>query len=366
MSETIRVSLQPAQLQASVGGDAATATLAIQNVGLQVDQYNIELAGLEPTWYDLDVTGVALFPQDSNQVKLAIRVPRGVRAGTYPFGVKVTSRANPAQFEIVNSQIEVVAVAAFDLAMTPQKVTGRRATFALTLKNGGNTDLDVNLRGRDPEDKLRYGFKTENPKLAAGSTLEMKLPVSVQRGGLFGEPKSFRFTLTATPTADRSLARTVQGEFVHKPWLRSARPILLPLVLLLVLGSLLLGFRAAPWSALGFGSEAATVTNIFSSLWCRVPFVCPAEKEKDKEKEKEKPYYKEGFHVFHDQDPKLVGDPLANEVADAVGNTYQLTANGTLVWFKAASRPYFFGPEGVYQLSPDGRIRPIDRAPPQR
>lgn len=184
------------------------------------------------------------------------------------------------------------------------------------------------------------------------------MALTAQRGGLVGEPKSFRFTLTATPNVDRTLAKTVQGEFVHKPWLRSWKPILMPLVILLVLGALLLGFRSIPWNALGFGSEAATVTNIFSSLWCRVPFVCPPEKEK--------PYYKEGFKAFHDQNPDLIGDPLVNEVPDAVGNTYQLTANGTLVWFKAASRPYFFGPEGVYQLAPDGRIRRIDAPPAPR
>ena len=50
----------------------------------------------------------------------------------------VLSRADPSQSSRAEGSLQVGAVAAFELDMSPRKVIGRRGRYNLSLRNGGN------------------------------------------------------------------------------------------------------------------------------------------------------------------------------------------------------------------------------------
>jgi len=63
-----------------------------------------------------------------------------------------------------------------------------------------------------------------------------------------------------------------------------------------------------------------------------------------KEEEQEVPYeFKFGFKTLHDDNPKIVGEPLTDLLYDAAGNAYQGTTKGMLFWAKGSPiGPQFF------------------------
>lgn len=70
----------------------------VRNASDAVDQYGLEVDGLPPSWYELDVQSLTLFPGDSMDFKVKVLVPEGSGAisGAYPFGIGARSKTNPA------------------------------------------------------------------------------------------------------------------------------------------------------------------------------------------------------------------------------------------------------------------------------
>src|SRR5207302_5886112 len=128
MADSIRVTLTPDRMTVQPDSEPLESMITIQNAGATVDQYAVELDQLPTTWYTLSNTSVALFPQDKEEAKLLIHPTKGggTKAGTYPFTVTVLSRADPTQTTRAEGTLLIGAVAAFDMAMSPTKVTGRK------------------------------------------------------------------------------------------------------------------------------------------------------------------------------------------------------------------------------------------------
>src|SRR5438045_6416011 len=88
------VAMSTALIDLSPGSPPVEMALAVRNNTQSVDQYGIEIEGLEPGWYSLDVQSLSLFPGDSYDGKLTVRIPPESTpiAGSYPFSVTVRSR----------------------------------------------------------------------------------------------------------------------------------------------------------------------------------------------------------------------------------------------------------------------------------
>ncbi|HLB12469.1 MAG TPA: hypothetical protein VJO15_05875 [Dehalococcoidia bacterium] len=238
MSDRIRVSLTPPTVEAEAGGRPVEVTVAVQNSGPVVDQYTLELEGLDPQWYSLPVSSVSLFPQDSSQITLSLHPPRrsATRAGGYPYVVRARSRADPTQETAITGTLVIAAYAIFQMDMSPKRVTGRKGAYRLALVNGGNSDLTLELTARDPERACVYNLSPGRPVVPPGTRIMVPLTVRPRRGGLIGEPRTYDFTVTAQPSGDADSARTIAGQLVHTPRFRTWKPFLL-LALLLLLGA---------------------------------------------------------------------------------------------------------------------------------
>ena len=246
MSDSIQVGLTPDTLHTAADGNPVKATILVRNMSAVVDQYVIELDGLPPEWYSAPGTSRALFPQDQEEAKLVLHVPKnsGVTAGSHPFTVSAVSRADPTQRTRAKAMLQVEAVVPIQVDLSPRKMTGRKGRYTVIVRNGGNTNLDLDLEARDADDACRYTFKPSMPQLGAGRQISVRLAVRPERSGLIGQPKQFDFEVTARPSQGE--AKTVQGQLVHTPRLRTFKPVRNLIAVGAVVAILAVPFRQNP------------------------------------------------------------------------------------------------------------------------
>jgi hypothetical protein len=354
MADSIRVTLMPDRLTVQPDGDPVESMITIQNTGAIVDQYAVELDQLPTTWYTLSNTAVALFPQDKEEAKLLIHPPKGTaKAGAYPFTATVLSRADPAQTTRVEGIVQVGAVAAFDMAMSPTRVTGRKGRYTLNLRNGGNTDVEVALEAIDTEENCRYGFRHKMVHLGPGAKQQVELTVKARRSSLVGAKKTFDFQVKGSPS--KGEVKQVGGQFSHKPLFRTWHPVrrlaaLVVLILALVATLAALGgpagasSRESGWknraqsflcghlrvgcsSAATPGPAGGAQANTTISRTIPTPVgQAPAGGT---------PTFVFAFKEFHDHAGTLVGQPLINESTNN-GIATQVTTNGMLIYDHAS------------------------------
>src|SRR5205823_536345 len=96
--ERVRVRITPDRVDVEPGAAPAEAVVTLQNLGDVVEQYTVDIVGLDGDWYTVPVTSVGLFPQDTDQVPVRFHPPkrRGMKAGAYHFRVRVRSRSGAA------------------------------------------------------------------------------------------------------------------------------------------------------------------------------------------------------------------------------------------------------------------------------
>ncbi len=325
MADSIKVSLNPDRIVVNQGGATVDCEVIIQNMGTTVDQYAVELDQLPSTWYSLSNVAVALFPQDKETATLSIHPPQGsvTKAGTYPFTVTALSRADPSQTSRAEGVLQVGAVTSFEVQITPTKMTGRRGKYALTLKNGGNADIQVELTAEDSEDGCRFSFSPKEVTLGPGQKATVHLKVKPRRSSIAGARKYFDFQVKATPSAGPT--KMVAAQLIHKPFFLTWRPIRRLIYFLIVLG--IIAF-AASWVRANQSSLSSANACSRFHLFCAKSNALPTPMG---HVEGGKPKFIGAFLEFHKHAKSLVGKPLENESTSGRAAT-QFTSTGMLLF----------------------------------
>jgi hypothetical protein len=222
MSALIRVLLSHGELQIEPG-QRGELLVTVQNLSEIVDQYSIEVDGLDPSWYSLPVSEVSLFPQDQERARISLHPPSApaAQAGKHDFTVRVTSRENPAERTSVPATLEVLPTLDLEAGLSPQRVSStRHGVFQLQLANPSNVDLTVDLAATDPEEACVYRFAPQRVTLGAGQSRSVSLTVAPKQKPPRGEARLYNFTVRAVPTTVPEHVQVVTGSLEH----RSALP----------------------------------------------------------------------------------------------------------------------------------------------
>jgi len=328
MAEAIRISLNPDRLVAKQDGTPVESEIIIQNLGSTVDQYAVELDQLPSTWYSLSNVSVALFPQDKETAKLIIHPPQGsgTKAGTYPFTVTALSRADPSQSSRADGVLQVGSVASFEAQINPTKLTGRRGKYALTLKNGGNADIEVELSAEDAEDGCGFRFSPKVAHIAAGQKATVDLKVRPRRSSIAGPRKYFDFQVKAAPNTGP--AKTVTAQLIHKPFFLTWRPLRRLIFFFIVLAAIVGGYLYVESNHLSLAKSS--ICNNSKLPFCSnnntAPIPTPVGQVGGG-----KPRFIGAFNDFHQHYRTLVGDPVENE-STYKGVATQFTSTGMLIY----------------------------------
>ena len=233
MPDKIEVTIAPTTF-ALAAGDTVEATATIRNLGQSVDQLTLNIEGLDPGWYTLPVSSVALFPNDQDNLKIILHPPKTAetKGGSYPFRINVVSQENPDEKSTVDLAIEIRTVPGVEFSISPETISGRKGTYQIVVNNPGDSEATLNLTASDARGTLRYDLHPESLTVPGGGRSEAALKVrlgwlALFDFALFGRERKFDFqVLAALPEAEE--AKIVNGQLVRIPWYRTLPRIRLP------------------------------------------------------------------------------------------------------------------------------------------
>ena len=228
MSEKIEVTIEPKSFSVATG-DTVEATATLRNLGQAVDQFTVSIDGLEPAWYTLPVSSVALFPNDQDKLKISLKPPETgeTKAGSYPFCLIVASQENPDETETVELSLEVIVHPELEMELNPQRIRGRRGIYRIVVNNPGDRGAALQLQASDDQGILHYELRPESLTVLGGGRSESTLEVRLGWMAFFGGEKEFEFQVLATLT-DVDEVKTVNGQLVRIPWYRTFTQMRLP------------------------------------------------------------------------------------------------------------------------------------------
>ncbi|MGH2559232.1 MAG: trypsin-like peptidase domain-containing protein, partial [Thermomicrobiales bacterium] len=167
-------------------GNAVTIQCALYNHSNIVDEYRLAIAGIDPTWVELQATTERVFPPASTDgnatplvVAMTFALPRTARAAVreYPFVLTAASVDDPGVTATANGLLIVGPIVDFALDVDdPAPDPGRlEGVLTVALRNTGNARLTIALAAEEKEGRLDCHIAEERVTLDAGQARQVAL-----------------------------------------------------------------------------------------------------------------------------------------------------------------------------------------------
>jgi hypothetical protein len=205
------------------GEITAQATLTIENESASIERFLIMVRGIEEDWYQLDNREVSLQPGSSIVVPLRLTPRTGGQfpAGDYSFRVRVAPYQFPDSYAEQVGTLAIAGQIGFDARVTPNRRTGRKEKYKLTLLNTGGLPFSPWLEASDPAGMCKFKY-TAPSSLDVGEEAVVPIWVGATRQGFAGHQRTMDFRLRVSPAGGGSqTARTFDASFIHQPFLGS-------------------------------------------------------------------------------------------------------------------------------------------------
>jgi uncharacterized membrane protein len=228
MPDRIEVTVTPTTFTVTAG-HTVEATATLRNLGQTVDQFTLSIDGLDSGWFTLPVSSVALFPNDQDNLRIILHPPEMAESGadSYPFQVKVSSQEDPEEIATVDLSIETQVLPGLGLDISPQRITGRKGTYQITINNPGDSEATLHLRASDSQGILRYSLEPESLTVPGASRSEATLEVRLGWLAFLGGTKELAFQVLAS-LPQGGQAKTIDGQLVRIPWHKTLPQVRLP------------------------------------------------------------------------------------------------------------------------------------------
>lgn len=203
MASGLRLELSETALAANPGG-AVTTRCTVYNTSLIVDEYRLQISGIDPSWVEMPESTSRIFPEAFETVTIAIKPPRsaGVAAGDYPFTITGTSLDNPALTDSAKGTLTIDPFVDFGLDLdSPRQVTGEvGGAFKIRLTNTGNARLTIALDAKEETGQLDFAFDPEQIQIGAGETKQATVTARPNAASL-GTAAVYQITIGGTIVA---------------------------------------------------------------------------------------------------------------------------------------------------------------------
>src|SRR3954470_8461754 len=158
----VKVELEPDHADAATG-DRLEVDVTMRNASDFVEHYVVELLGL-PDGVQVttqpEVTKLMPRATGTATVRLTMPAEPPPRAGEYVVGVLVRSMYRPEVSCCEELDLVVAPVRQLTVKPSPELAHGRSgAEFALTVRNDGNTHVNLLLAASDPERRVQATFE---------------------------------------------------------------------------------------------------------------------------------------------------------------------------------------------------------------
>ena len=175
-------------------GESGLISVAVTNSSSVIDAYRVQVFGLDPSWVEIEPARLSLFPGETANVAVNLRLPADYPASQRTLTVNVASDDDPGSFALNQIELAVQPKTKTSLHMDPVMITaGRRATFGMVIGNEGNAPVTATAYAVDPEDLAEFTFDPLEVVVAPGR--EQVIQVTAERGrSWFGPPRPRTFT----------------------------------------------------------------------------------------------------------------------------------------------------------------------------
>lgn len=194
MANNIGASIEPeaVTLQAGATGEVIAK---VKNLGQTVDQFTLSIDGIDPSWYTLPVSSVALFPNDQDDMRIILHPPKAMedKPGRYSFSIKIVSRENPDEIAAADLSIEIKPLLDLELEISPEQAVGRRTDYQVTVINPHESTATVRLEAADDRQRLCYRFNIKTLTVPGRGRAGANLEVRPNWLAFFGGEKTFEF-----------------------------------------------------------------------------------------------------------------------------------------------------------------------------
>ncbi len=216
-------------------GRAASLDVLVRNNGSVVDEVTLGVLGEMAPWASVEPPALSLFPGGEGRARVTFAPPRSSlpRAGTYDFGVMVSSREDPEGSTVEEGSIEVVAFSDTVAELIPHAGRARHsARYRLAVDNRGNVPLACTLAGADAGGAVILEVRPKELDVPAGATMFARVTATTSHWIWKGSPQTLPFAILARPGEEAPIR--CEGSLLHEavfpPWLPRALMALAALV----------------------------------------------------------------------------------------------------------------------------------------
>jgi hypothetical protein len=219
MQEPIAITLRPERVTVAAGGAAAQVVAVIKNQTPVVDSYRLEIADLNPDWYDLPTRDLTLFPGEQKTLSLSFHPTPdfSTLAGRYDYRLRVRSTIENNPPQEAAGVLLVTLPEAINLRLKRDISRGQEGKFELTVTNRTKSAQLVTFLAEQEEENLDFNFEPSSMEIAPGRSQIVDLTTSPHPGQVLTEARAFAFTLSAQTVDEREKSNQVEGQFLFTP-----------------------------------------------------------------------------------------------------------------------------------------------------
>jgi hypothetical protein len=223
-------------------GGQATCEVEISNDGRLVDEYRLQVSGLDPSWCSVEPPAIRLMPRTSGLARVLFRPPRASSpaAGTGAFVLIAASSADPSVRAQAAGSLTIRPFADVSATITPQNSQSFGvAEHTVSLENQGNAAIRISVSAQDPDNRLTCEPAPAEMTVEGGTVGRSKLSVRTTN------PKEPRlgqrvgFQVSVRPSVGPHIRLDASTVLLQRPaslWSRLRVPLAAALVLVVAGG----------------------------------------------------------------------------------------------------------------------------------
>src|SRR5690606_27568833 len=198
-------------------GDAGMISVSITNTSSVIDAYRVQVFGLDPEWVTVSPPRVSLFPGQTEQVEIQVRLPDDYPASERTLAVNVSSDDDPGAFSLNQVALAVQPRTRTAIRLDPALITGgRSARFGMIVSNDGNAAVTATGYAVDPEAPATFPFSPPAVLVPPGRDQVIEVGVSGGRHW-FGQHRARTMTFGVTTDIPAGGRVETIGTFVQRP-----------------------------------------------------------------------------------------------------------------------------------------------------
>ncbi len=244
---TVIATLDPANLAVEPGSQGGL-TVRVRNNGSIVDRFELTVVGPLAPFAHAEPASLSLFPGQEGEARILFAPPResAPRAGTFPYGVRVSAASDANGTTVEEGRITIGAYADATAEIVPQTSRGSRVgRHEVVVENRGNAPIEVLVGAADPDRLVQFDVRPDRFAIGPGERGAVSIRAAARDTFFLGSKQSHPFNVEVRP--GKAPPISLRGTLLQGPilpsWLLPVGGLALAAIIALIVVPGLMGNR---------------------------------------------------------------------------------------------------------------------------